>query len=141
MAQFDSRTQTQVALLTEYSADGGGFRNALSALRSAEYVEGAKDRLEITDDGEQAVREVLGGAEPLPPAEELLQHWLAHPRLGKAERRILKTLLGTYPRSLTQEEFAEATGYEATGGGFRNALGRLRTLQLIIGGKGRPAGE
>jgi hypothetical protein len=135
LAQFDSRTQTQVALLTGYSANGGGFRNALGALRSTGYVEGGRDDLRITDAGHQAVREVLGGVQPLPTGEELLQHWLAHPQLGKAERLILETLWGAYPRSMTQEEAAEATGYEATGGGFRNALGRLRTLQLIHGGR------
>lgn len=131
LAQFDSRTQTQVALMTGYSANGGGFRNALGALRSAGLIEGGRDDLRITEAGVQAA----GDVEPLPTGEELLQHWLAHPQLGKAERLILDRLWNAYPDSLTQEHLAHDTGYEPTGGGFRNALGRLRTLQLITGGR------
>lgn len=32
-----------------------------------------------------------------------------------------------------KEELADAAGYEASGGGFNNALGRLRTLELVEG--------
>ena len=32
-----------------------------------------------------------------------------------------------------QEEVAARAGYEANGGGFNNALGRLRTLELLQG--------
>jgi hypothetical protein len=32
---------------------------------------------------------------------------------------------------LTKEEVAAKVGYEANGGGFNNALGRLRTLELV----------
>jgi uncharacterized protein len=53
--------------------------------------------------------------------------------LGKAERAILTTLLAAYPASLTKAEIATRTGYEARGGGFNNALSRLRTLHLVVG--------
>jgi hypothetical protein len=53
--------------------------------------------------------------------------------LGKAERLILETLAEEYPDALTKEEVAAKVGYEATGGGFNNALGRLRTLELVQG--------
>jgi hypothetical protein len=36
---------------------------------------------------------------------------------------------------LTKEEIAAKSGYEPKGGGFNNALGRLRTLKLL-GGRG-----
>lgn len=39
----------------------------------------------------------------------------------------------SYPDSLSKEEVAARTGYEANGGGFNNALGRLRTLELVQG--------
>jgi hypothetical protein len=61
----------------------------------------------------------------------LADHWIAH--LPKAERSILEVLLEAYPGSLTKQETATAAGYEPTGGGFNNALGRLRTLELIEG--------
>lgn len=35
--------------------------------------------------------------------------------------------------TLTKLELAERAGYEASGGGFNNALPRLRTLELIEG--------
>ena len=38
-----------------------------------------------------------------------------------------------YPDPLTKEEVAVKAGYEANGGGFNNALGRLRTLELVQG--------
>jgi hypothetical protein len=46
---------------------------------------------------------------------------------------ILETLTQVYPDALTREEVAVKAGYEANGGGFNNALGRLRTLELVEG--------
>ena len=59
---------------------------------------------------------------------------LARP-VGKAERLILETLTQVYPHALTKEEVAAKAGYEANGGGFNNALGRLRTLELVQGAR------
>jgi hypothetical protein len=53
--------------------------------------------------------------------------------LGKAERSILDVLTQAYPDALTKEEVAANAGYEQSGGGFNNALGRLRTLELVLG--------
>ena len=53
--------------------------------------------------------------------------------MGKAERLILETLTQAYPGALNKEEVAAKAGYEANGGGFNNALGRLRTLELVQG--------
>lgn len=47
----------------------------------------------------------------------------------------LETLIEAWPKTLTKEAVAEAAGYEANGGGFNNALGRLRTLDLIQGSR------
>jgi hypothetical protein len=54
-------------------------------------------------------------------------------RLGKPERLILETLTEVYPAVLTKEEVATKAGYEPNGGGFNNALGRLKTLELAQG--------
>ena len=61
----------------------------------------------------------------------MIEYWRG--RLGKAERLILETLAQEYPDALTKEEVAAKAGYEANGGGFNNALGRLRTLELVQG--------
>jgi hypothetical protein len=54
-------------------------------------------------------------------------------QLSKAESAALRALLDAYPAALTKAEVAAQAGYEANGGGFNNALSRLRTLQLIDG--------
>jgi hypothetical protein len=138
LAQYpQGRTQTQVALLASYSSSGGGFLNAIGSLRSKGWIQGAKQQLEITPDGHAAIGDAW---EPLPPpGPELVAHWLRS--LSKAERLILQTLADVYPSTLSKEEIAESTGYVASGGGFLNALGKLRTLELIGGSGALSASE
>lgn len=122
-----TRNKVQVALLTGYSHKGGGFANALGSLRSAGYIEGGGDGMRATLAGLDALGEYI----PLPTGAALREHWYA--QLGKAPRMILEALADAHPHALTKDEVAEATGYEASGGGFANALGKLRTLELIRG--------
>jgi len=130
LAPYDSRTKTQVALLAGYASTGGGFNNALGSLRAKGFVEGGGDGLRATAAGLAE----LGPYDPLPTGRDLLRHWLQQqPLLGKAERSILQALGDRSPRS--KEDLATASGYEPTGGGFNNALGRLRTLELIAGSR------
>lgn len=127
LAQYpQGRTKVQVAVLTGYAVSGGGFNNALGSLRSKEYIEGSAT-LTITQFGIGA----LGPYTPLPHGDALLEHWMA--QLGKAEKSILSALAEAYPAALTKEEVAERAGYEPKGGGFNNALGKLRSLELING--------
>lgn len=115
-------------MLTGYAVKGGGFNNALSALRTTAHLTGDNARLTITDAGFAA----LGDAyEPLPTGETLLKHWLG--QLPKAERALLNALARAYPDPLNKTALAEQTGYQSTGGGFNNALSHLRTLELISG--------
>jgi hypothetical protein len=129
LAQYpDGRTRIQVALLTGYAHGGGGFSNYLSALRTKGWLEGDSGRLRITGEGLAA----LGPLEPLPTGKKLRDHWLE--RLGRAERLVLAALTeGSGARAMSREELAARTGYAAQGGGFSNALSRLRTLGLVTG--------
>lgn len=128
LAQYpEGRTKTQVAIMAHYAVTGGGFQNAVGALRSAGYVFGDRERLKITENGLVA----LGAWTPLPTGQELLEHW--HRELPKAERSILAVLAECYPNTATKEDVAAAAGYEVNGGGFQNAIGKLRTLELIHG--------
>jgi hypothetical protein len=128
LAQYpQGRSKVQIAILTGYAVNGGGFANALGALRSAGRIEGASDRLTITQAGLAA----LGPFEPLPRGRALLDYWLG--QLGKAERKALEALAEVYPRTLSKAQLAARAGYEADGGGFNNALGKLRSLELIAG--------
>jgi len=62
--------------------------------------------------------------------------------LGLVERLILEALTQTYPTVLSKEEVAAGAGYEASGGGFNNALGQLQTLELFQGrGEFRASGN
>jgi len=128
LAQYpDGRNKVQVALLTGYACRGGSFNNYLGALRSKGWVENHGDSLRITVDGSES----LGQYVPLPCGRELLEHWLG--QLGRAEREALRVLAEAYPGVLSKEEVANRAGYEARGGSFNNALGKLRTLELIRG--------
>jgi uncharacterized protein len=128
LAQYpQGRTKVQVAILTGYALNGGGFNNYLGALRSRSLIKSDGDSLMITETGIEA----LGLWEPLPIGSALVDYWRG--RLGMAERAILETLTQAYPNALTKEEIAAGAGYEANGGGFNNALGRLRTLELVQG--------
>lgn len=129
LAQYpQGRTKTQIAILTGYSHKGGAFNNYLSSLRSKGFIEGAGDNLRITDVGI-----ATDTYEPLPTGQYLIQHWMR--QLGKAERAILQVLVDYYPDSLSKDDIASLAGYEVNGGGFNNAMSRLRTLELI-GGRG-----
>jgi uncharacterized protein len=127
LAQYpQGRSKVQVAVLTGYTATGG-FNNYLGALRSRRLIEGDGDRLTINDAGTR----VLGSWESLPTGSDLVDYW--RNRRGKAERLILETLTQAYPAGLNKEDVASRAGYEANGGGFNNALGRLGTLELVQG--------
>lgn len=127
LAQHGSCSKRKVALLSTYAVGGGGFSNLLSSLRTKGWIEGSSE-LAITGTG----RAALGTFEALPRSRDaLLHHW--YEQLGKAERLILEALADAYPRKLSKEDIGRATSYEPAGGGFNNALSRLRTLELIEG--------
>lgn len=127
LATYGPRSKRQLALQAGYSESGGGFNNPLGALRSNGWVEKGTP-IAITEAGLEA----LGEFEALPSGPELLSHWLE--TLPGPAAKILATLVEHGP--LAKDELAALAGYEPTGGGFNNPLGRLRTLGLV--GKGAP---
>lgn len=117
----------KIALLAGYRWSGG-FRNALSALRSKGFMTGGNaDLMFITPDGSAAV----GPGDPLPFGSDLVRYWLCHPSFGQAERKALAVLL-EHPEGLTGPDLAEQAGY-GWSGGFRNALSSLRTAGVLVG--------
>lgn len=128
LAQYpQGRTKTQVALMTGYAVSGVGYNTILSALRSRGLIVGS-DTLTITPAGLSALGTQI---QRLPTGRALLEQWLA--KLTKAERAVLTALVEAYPATLSKGTLGQVTGYEPTGGGFNNALSRLRTLELIQG--------
>ena len=79
----------------------------------------------------------LGSFDPLPDnAEALFGEWSQHPELGRAHREIMRVLKEEQAHGpLTKEVIAENCNppYEPGGGGFNNALSKLRTLGIIEG--------
>lgn len=136
LAQFpEGRTKIQLSLLSGYSVKSSGFGNTLGALRSAGLINRANP-IQITADGLAAIGDDW---EPLPAGEALVEHWMG--QLGKSERAILRYLLDSWPQTRTREEVSAATGYSQTSSGFGNALGRLRSLELINRGADMAADE
>ncbi len=116
----------RVALMTGYSASGGGFQNAISSLRTQGLAVKDGNLLFPTEKG----RDRLGNFSSLPVGRKLLEFWMQHQIIGKAERSILK-VLSEFNTGASKEAIADLSGYEVNGGGFQNALSRLRTLGLI----------
>jgi hypothetical protein len=127
LAQFpDGRTRRQVAALAGLAARKSTIRNALSTLRTRGLIAEHGEHLVLTDAGVDAA----GGVDPLPSGPELLEHWRAEIG-GGAPRRIFDLLVAEYPRALGRDEITAATGDD--GSTLRNALSKLRSLDLIVG--------
>lgn len=116
----------KLTLLSGYRFSGG-FRNSLSALRSAGLIDGGNGgTMTITAEGE-----AMGPFELLPAGAKLITYWQEHKSLGKCEKAIFEALLNN-PDGLGADDICATTGYEFSGG-FRNALSALRTAGLIEG--------
>jgi uncharacterized protein len=129
-------TRTKLSILTGISQSGGTWRTYLGELRSSGYVEDLQGgNLRIAEAGLEA----LGEFDPLPTGAELISYW--RQRLGDSgKRRIFDAVVEAYPRALSHDELAEATGIERGGGTFRTYLGELRGLELVEGrGESRAA--
>lgn len=125
LAQHGHCSKSRIAAITGYSVGGGGFNNAISECRTKGWISGS-DPLAATREGLAA----LGPVEPLPTGQQLLAMW--NGKLGKAEREILNALARSRS-GISKHTLAEVTGYAADGGGFNNAISRLRTLELVEG--------
>ena len=131
LAQHGPRTIRQLAIQAGYAMGGGGFRGALSKLKGVNYIIPTTDgRMTITGDGTAAI----GAVDDLPTGKDLVAYWMSQfNRL--AEREVLRIVSEAYPDALPLEEIAARCSppYEPNGGGFRGAVGKLRTLGLIEG--------
>jgi hypothetical protein len=132
LAQFGPMDKSKLALLTGYTATGGGFNNPMGRLRTAGLITPKHVYpIAITEAGA-----AHGPFDSLPDdGDARFALWLSLPSVDGPMRKIL-TALRDAGGALDKEELAKRCGYEATGGGFNNPMGRLRTLGLVS--KGRP---
>lgn len=118
-------TRNQLTLISGYT-NSGGFRNAMSSLRSQGLIETGADGLTaLTTAGEAHVGHVRAPRGP----QEVFDHWIG--QLGLCERAILNVLAQHYPSPVMRDELPGLAGY-TNSGGYRNALSRLRTLTLAV---------
>ncbi len=127
---------TYLSIMTSYSVKSSSMANALGVLRSQGLAEGPGSAIAITDKGAL----LYPATEKLPEGEALLVWWKS--KLDKASREMLQVFYDAGPRpaggGLTKEYVAEHTGYSSTSSSVANALGKLRSLELIDGWKISP---
>lgn len=124
-------TNRQLGVRAGLSSQSGSFRTYLSKARTSGWFEDAGSVRKVTAAGLAA----LGSYEPLPTGRELLEYWLRE--LGESgASRILRALSEIFPEHLDNETLAQRAGMSADSGSFRTYLSKLRTLELVEGGRG-----
>jgi hypothetical protein len=131
LAQRPGLTNRQIGIRAALSSKSGTFSTYLSKARSNGWIRDESDRRFITDEGLAA----LGPYEPLPSGQDLLNHWLSD--LGSSGAgRILRALADNYPHGMSNEEIGEAAEISHASGTFSTYMSKLRSLELIQGGRG-----
>lgn len=121
-----------------YSAKGGGFNNALSELRNCEPGPVLEPGFPVKLASYGLDYQPAGISIDRVPTGEALVEYLCRV-LNKCEAAIIEALYWhAVDRQETKEELGERTGYASTGGGFNNALSRLRTMGLLEGKGSEP---
>lgn len=119
-------SKVQVAIVANYSPNGGAFNNPLGRLRSMGFVGPASDgTVALMALGRAAANNPVSA----PTTADLHQRVMAI--LNGPQQRILAPLLAKYPQSMPKAVLAEAAGYSPDGGAFNNPLGSLRSLGFI----------
>lgn len=122
---FDSGSKVQVAFLAGYKPNTGNFNNILGTGRR----EGLWDypqpgRILLSDSGRS-----LANVPAIPTTVEGFQDAVLA-KLTQPQQRVLVPILDAYPNALSNEELAEAAGYQPNTGNFNNIKGQLRSLEL-----------
>ena len=130
LAQRPGLTNRQIGVRAGLSSKSGTFSTYLSRAKTNGWIVYDGPKRALTQEGEALVR----GYEPLPSGHALLEHWLNE--VGGGAARILRALADAYPRALSNEEIGEAADISHASGTFSTYMSRLRTLELIEGGRG-----
>lgn len=120
-------TRGQISRLSGYSIKSSSFSNALSALRTANLIDGYSDEVRATDAG----LKTAGPLPPVPSGKALFTFWSQ--KLEKAERIMLDVIIRHGGKGVDRETLSAESGYSITSSSFSNALSALRTLELIEG--------
>ncbi|MGO9960833.1 MAG: helicase HerA-like domain-containing protein [Solirubrobacteraceae bacterium] len=119
--------KTQLALFAATKPTSGGYKNNLGALRNQggliEYP--SPGTVTLTSAG-RAIAEATNA-----PSTTAELHALVRELVPRAQMAILERLIEAYPDRISREDLAERVDVPSTSGGFKNNLGRLRSLGLI----------
>jgi hypothetical protein len=104
----------------------GGYRNNLSALRTAGLIEyPSPGTAALTASG----RQKANPPSKAPTLNDLHGAWLR--LVSNPQRQILAMLIAAWPEAVSKDELAARCGVPSTSGGYRNNLSRLRTMRAI----------
>lgn len=106
----DGLTKRQILIHTGYAASGP-VSTAFADLTRSGYVEGAGNRLAITDAGLRA----LGPFEPLPVGDALREWLLTGSKLSTMEKALLRVICRAYPNAIQKGKVLEQAEYAASG--------------------------
>jgi hypothetical protein len=129
LARRPGLIKQQLGVRAGLSSKSGTFGTYLGRLRSNGWIENSGEyELRLTEDGLAA----LGHYDPLPEGQELLEYWLRE--LGDSGGgRMLRCLADVYPKALSKAALGEMANISHTSGTFGTYLGRLRSLELVVG--------
>jgi hypothetical protein len=122
-------SRRELAIRAKYTIKGSNMRNGLGALRSAGYIAGPNDQPTITDAGAAIAREAGGVAPSRTAGAELVAEWKA--KVKGLPARMLDALVSMLPAEPSRQQLAAELGVDPDGSSYRNAIGRLRSLQLV----------
>jgi hypothetical protein len=121
--------KTIVAAIAGVSFKSSGYKNNVSALRTAGLVEYPQHgHLILTTNGRKAAQFPEGPGS----LDDLHLAW--QPHLTSSQWNILYHVIEKHPATWTKEELAEAAGVSFRSSGYKNNLSRLRTFKLITPG-------
>jgi Mn-dependent DtxR family transcriptional regulator len=119
-------TRSQLGRMLDVSPTTGSFKNNLSALRTAGYLDYPEDwKVALTEAG----RGIAAESFSVRTNDDARSRWMA--TITNPEARMLEIILDAHPEAITREELADALGVSHTTGSFKNNVSALRTLGLI----------
>jgi uncharacterized protein len=136
LAQRPGLNGRQLGIRAGMSSKSGTFGTYLGKLRSAGFLYGGREAMQLTKAGFQ----VLGAYEPLPTGNMLYYFWMGELGSGGITR-ILAALYNAHPNALDKEELGRRAEISHTSGTFGTYLGKLRSLELITGSRELRASE
>lgn len=124
-AGIDEPSRAQVAGAAVYAPNNGNFNNLVGALKTSGLVEyPTPGTVRLTDEGAATAEQ-----QDAPTTEDL--HARVRSIISPRHVRIFDAALAAYPESLTRDQLAEASGYQAGNGNFNNLVGKMKTLGFI----------